>query len=150
MKSRGKGKQNSMNTTIRGMLSAWRWKCLICDFNSVTLPRIKKCYSPQSMGLKCRNWPFVFLWWNENGAPFLLLVVFTCYNTVTREIHVKDVHFWTLFTWRSGNLIPWVPEDIFLLSILMVRGEATSTRQMMRREGILGIRYFDNGPLEPG
>ena len=24
--------------------------------------------------------------------------------------------------------LPWVPEDIFLLSILMVRGEAASTR----------------------
>ena len=32
--------------------------------------------------------------------------------------------------------VPWVPEDIFFLSILMVR--------------LFHIRYFENGPLEPG
>ena len=32
--------------------------------------------------------------------------------------------------------VPWVPEDIFFLSILLVR--------------LFHIRYFENGPLEPG
>ena len=31
-------------------------------------------------------------------------------------------------------MVPWVPEDIFVLSILMVRGEAASTRREAPRE----------------
>ena len=55
------------------------------------------------------------------------------------------------------NSVPWVPEDIFFLSILMVRGEAASTRREAlsgalsnRTQGLFHIRYFENGPLEPG
>ena len=40
--------------------------------------------------------------------------------------------------------IPCVPEDIFFLSILMVRGEAESTRR-----GLSHLGYFENGPLKP-
>ena len=36
----------------------------------------------------------------------------------------------------------------FLLSILTVRGEAASTSN--RKHGLFHIRYFENGPLEPG
>ena len=41
--------------------------------------------------------------------------------------------------------VPCVPEDIFFLSILMVRGEAESTRR-----GLPHLGYFENGPLKPG
>ena len=65
-------------------------------------------------------------------------------------------------TWSN---LPWVLEDIFFLSILMARGEAASTRSQAPREkknwfvseawsnrkhGLFHIRYFENGPLEPG
>ena len=52
--------------------------------------------------------------------------------------------------------------DIFFLPILMVRGEVVSTRPEApreknnsgalsnRRHGLFHIRYFENGPLEPG
>ena len=45
------------------------------------------------------------------------------------------------------------------LSILMVRGEAASTRREVRRgrafninrkHGLFYLKYFENGPLEPG
>ena len=50
--------------------------------------------------------------------------------------------------YKMPRLLPWVPEDIFFLSILMVRGEAASTSN--RKHGLFHIRYFENGPLEPG
>ena len=53
--------------------------------------------------------------------------------------------------------LPWVPEDIFFLLTLMVRGEVASTRRKAPRGAFLNrkhclfyIRYFENGPLEPG
>ena len=49
----------------------------------------------------------------------------------------------------------WVPEDIFFLSILVVRDEAVSakreaTREKQKKHGLFYIRYFENGTLEPG
>ena len=53
--------------------------------------------------------------------------------------------------------LPWVPEDIFFLLTLMVRGETASTRREAprgafsnRKQGLFHFRYFENGPLEPG
>ena len=53
--------------------------------------------------------------------------------------------------------LPWVPEDIFFLLTLMVRGETPSTRReaprgtfSIRKHGLFHIWYFENGPLEPG
>ena len=54
-----------------------------------------------------------------------------------------------LFT-ESRNVLPWVPEDIFFLSILMVRGVSVSGALSNRKHGLFHIRYFENGPLEPG
>ena len=54
------------------------------------------------------------------------------------------------FLSKSHVLVPWVPEDIFFLSILMVRGEAASTKLSNRKHDLFHIRYFENGPLEPG
>ena len=61
--------------------------------------------------------------------------------------------------WRElapswGEMLPWVPEDIFFLSILIVRGKAASTRLEAPRallnckHGLFHIRYFENGSLE--
>ena len=47
--------------------------------------------------------------------------------------------------------VPWVPKDIFFLSILVARGEAASPEPYQTVSTvyfILGI--FENGPLEPG
>ena len=50
--------------------------------------------------------------------------------------------------------LPWVPEDIFFLSILMVRGEAASTKREAPREAsrelyqTLSTVYFILGILE--
>ena len=53
--------------------------------------------------------------------------------------------------------IPWAPNDIFFLSILILHGEAASRRREASREpykprkhGLFHIRYLENGPLEPG
>ena len=54
--------------------------------------------------------------------------------------------------------VPWVPEDLFFLSILMVRGKAASTRREVPRRksfnltstGLFHLRYFEDGRLEPG
>ena len=44
--------------------------------------------------------------------------------------------------------VPWVPEDIFFLSILMVRGvnEAPSAeeKELSISTGLFRLRYFDN------
>ena len=62
------------------------------------------------------------------------------------------------FPENPGEKYPGVPEDIFFLSILIVRGEAASTRREAPREkialsnrkhGLFHIRYFENGPMEP-
>ena len=50
----------------------------------------------------------------------------------------------------SPLYLPWVPEDIFFLSILLVRGEVKSGALSNRKHGLFHIRYFENGPLEPG
>ena len=59
------------------------------------------------------------------------------------EVHLK---------WLESTLqIPWVPEDIFFLSIPMVRGQAAPTeRESNRKHGLFHIRNFENRPLEPG
>ena len=48
-------------------------------------------------------------------------------------------------------MLAWVPEDIFFLSILIVRGKAASTRLEAPRalsnckHGLFHIRYFEKG-----
>ena len=55
-----------------------------------------------------------------------------------------------LYTWVKSTLRS-IPEDIFFLSILMVRGEAVSPEPLSNpKHGLFHIRYFENGPLEPG
>ena len=55
-----------------------------------------------------------------------------------------------------GRKLPWVPEDNFFLSILMVRGEAPREKNNVsgalsnRKHDLFYIRYFEDGPLEPG
>ena len=54
--------------------------------------------------------------------------------------------------------VPWIPEDFFFLSMLMVRGEAASTRREVPRRksfnlistSLFHLRYFEDGPVEPG
>ena len=63
------------------------------------------------------------------------------------------------------QIVSQVFRSFFLSSILIVRGEAASTRREAPREknnrsvsgalsnrkhGLFHIRYFENGPLEPG
>ena len=65
----------------------------------------------------------------------------------------------------EANCKPSFQKFFFLSSILIVRGEAASTRREAPREknnrsvsgalsnrkhGLFHIRYFENGPLEPG
>ena len=57
------------------------------------------------------------------------------------------VHKDTKFENQSSRQVPWVPELIFFLSILVVRvSEALSNH----KHGLFHTRCFENGPLELG
>ena len=45
---------------------------------------------------------------------------------------------------------PGFQRIFFFLSILMVGGEVKSGALSNRKHGLFHIRYFENGPLEPG
>jgi len=43
--------------------------------------------------------------------------------------------------------VPWVPEDIFFLSILMVRGEAASTRRNQEEKSVQNLNWVTDWML---
>ena len=62
----------------------------------------------------------------ENKSQFLTA------NHAANLAFTDNCHFLS----KSHVLVPWVPEDIFFLSILIVRGEAAPTKISNRKHGL--------------
>ena len=50
-----------------------------------------------------------------------------------------------IFSIFSGKHVPWVPEDIFFLSTLMVRGDAALTKKKISS----GTQGWKHAPVPP-
>ena len=49
---------------------------------------------------------------------------------------------------EASRSLPWVPEDIFFLSVLMVRCKAVLGALSNRKHSLFQNRYFENRPLD--
>ena len=108
------------------------WKCMEWTTISITLTfQYNFCFG------------IVLAWWRRGSQSTKVCVVWTYMSwrsyhekprvQCTYYLHGKTGNSGWKIKWSASFHLPWVPEDIFFLSTLMVRGEATSTRRKAPR-----------------
>ena len=78
----------------------------------------------------CMEEPPESLLWRSDQSPFNWNLFSSTFHKVTFVFSTSPHEIW--------RILPWVPEHIFFLSILMIRGEASSTRCEASRGKNLG------------